>query len=248
MRLAIASDIHLDFGSYNIKNDQNADLLILAGDILPTNTFLETVSKEFPKTIMIMGNHEFYNDYYDSAESRIREMAYQYSNIHFLEKECIIIDDITFIGTTLWTDMNKRDPLTLIHMKRMMQDFNCIRVKGGKLFTANDSTEEHNKSLDYIKHCVAEKHDQKFVVITHHGPSFQSCHPKYKEHRMMNGAFYSDLDDFIIDSPQIKLWIHGHTHEPFDYMINETRIVCNPRGYVGYERQALDYVPKIVEL
>ena len=70
MRLAIASDIHLEFGSYNIKNDQNADLLILAGDILPTNTFLETVSKEFPKTIMIMGNHEFYNDYYDSAESR----------------------------------------------------------------------------------------------------------------------------------------------------------------------------------
>jgi hypothetical protein len=47
----------------------------------------------------------------------------------------------------------------------------------------------------------------------------------------MNGAYHSDLREFILDRPQIKLWTHGHTHHPFDYMIGETRIVCNPRGY-----------------
>ena len=47
----------------------------------------------------------------------------------------------------------------------------------------------------------------------------------------MNGAYHSDLSDIMLDNPQIKLWTHGHTHHPFDYVIGETRIVCNPRGY-----------------
>jgi hypothetical protein len=31
--------------------------------------------------------------------------------------------------------------------------------------------------------------------------------------------------------PSAVLWIHGHTHESFDYVVNGTRVVCNPRGY-----------------
>ena len=31
------------------------------------------------------------------------------------------------------------------------------------------------------------------------------------------------------------IWIHGHTHESFDYHIGKTRIVCNPRGYASIE-------------
>jgi hypothetical protein len=27
------------------------------------------------------------------------------------------------------------------------------------------------------------------------------------------------------------LWVHGHTHSSFDYLLNGTRVVCNPRGY-----------------
>ena len=49
----------------------------------------------------------------------------------------------------------------------------------------------------------------------------------------MNGAFVSNLDEFIMDHPQIKLWTHGHVHNVFDYTIGETRVVCNPRGYPG---------------
>jgi predicted phosphodiesterase len=28
-----------------------------------------------------------------------------------------------------------------------------------------------------------------------------------------------------------RLWIHGHTHDSFDYRLDGTRVVCNPRGY-----------------
>jgi len=47
----------------------------------------------------------------------------------------------------------------------------------------------------------------------------------------MNGAYHSDLSNIMLDNPQIKLWTHGHTHNCFDYVIGETRVVCNPRGY-----------------
>jgi hypothetical protein len=65
---------------------------------------------------------------------------------------------------------------------------------------------------------------------------------------MMNGCYYSDLVEFIMDRPEIVLWTHGHTHEDFDYMIGTTRVICNPRGYVGYEERADQWKPKIVEL
>ena len=51
-----------------------------------------------------------------------------------------------------------------------------------------------------------------------------------------------------MDRPQIKLWTHGHTHHEFDYMVGSTRVVCNPRGYVGYEQQAQDWQLKFVDI
>jgi hypothetical protein len=73
-------------------------------------------------------------------------------------------------------------------------------------------------------------------------------HPKYAHDKIMNGAFASDLDDFIAYRPQIKLWTHGHTHEPFDYEIGTTRIVCNPRGYVGHEHRADNFKLQYLEV
>jgi len=86
------------------------------------------------------------------------------------------------------------------------------------------------------------------VVCGHHAPSTLSTHPRYKDERIMNGAYSSDLSEFIMDRPQIKLWTHGHTHEPFDYMLGDTRIVCNPRGYIGYEMRAEEFKLKFVEV
>ena len=54
---------------------------------------------------------------------------------------------------------------------------------------------------------------------------------------VVNNVNYTinDLSDFILDNPNISFWNHGHTHFPFDYMIGETRVLCNPRGYLPYE-------------
>jgi hypothetical protein len=184
-------------------------------------------------------------------------------NLHVLDKESVFINNVLFIGGTLWTDMNKEDGITLMHMKDMMNDFRCItngarethykdtlgnsHVRTAR-FTPDDAVEDHKKMLEYIKIMVEGKHDQKIVVVGHHAPSKASTHPRYVNETIMNGGYSSDLSEFILDHPQIKLWTHGHTHEEFDYMIGSTRIVCNPRGYINYEDRADKFTLKTVEI
>jgi hypothetical protein len=102
--------------------------------------------------------------------------------------------------------------------------------------------------MTYIRNVIAGRHSEKFVVVGHMAPSKLSTHPMYANDTLMNGAYSSDLSDFILDHPQIKVWTHGHTHHNFDYMLGSTRIVCNPRGYIGYEAQADNFKLQYLEL
>ena len=195
--------------------------------------FLKRCSFQFPHVIYIMGNHEFYNGKFYAGIDYMRDEVAKFPNIYMLEQDTKIIDDVVFVGGTLWTDMNKRDPLTMHAIEGMMNDFRIIRndFRSYAPMSALDVAVRHDKTLAYIKLIVQEHKDKKCVVVGHHSPSFQSVHEIYKDQTLMNGGYSSNLEEFILDHPQIVLWTHGHTHHPFDYKIGETRIVCNPRGY-----------------
>jgi DNA repair exonuclease SbcCD nuclease subunit len=197
--------------------------------------FLKRCSFQFPHVIYIAGNHEFYNGKWNQSLTTLSNECAKFPNVYFLEAGCKKIDDVTFIGGTLWTDMNKGDPLTLHAVRDMMNDFRVIKkdLEGYTNLKPHDTVIRHKHMLGYIKTIVAERPDEKFVVVGHHAPSKLSTHEQYANEHIMNGAYSSDLSDFIMDRPQIKLWTHGHTHHPFDYVLGETRIVCNPRGYEG---------------
>ena len=47
-----------------------------------------------------------------------------------------------------------------------------------------------------------------------------------------NGAKTGYFYRSVRDGDRVQLWIHGHMHDSFDYNVNGTRVVCNPRGYV----------------
>lgn len=268
MKIKVVSDLHLEFSDVNIKNEHDYDVLILSGDIMVAQDlhdhpkigitevgdienmgsrqraalrfrdFLSRCSFQFPHVVYVAGNHEFYHGHFYKSIETLRAECARFPNIHFLERDVFVLDDVTFVGATLWTDMNKGDPLTLHCVRDMMADYKLIRddQNGYSKLAPVSTAIRHKKSLGYIETVIAEQPDKKFVVCTHHSPSFQSSHPKYANDALMNGAYHSSLEDFILDHPQIKLWTHGHTHDCFDYMIGDTRIVCNPRGYEGYEQ------------
>lgn len=253
MKIKLVSDLHLEFADINIKNDEGCDVLILSGDILVAEKlplensdngrrfrdFLKRVSFQFPHVVYVAGNHEFYGSgkFFQTVDILRDYCTSQFSNVYYLERDTKVIDDVVFMGGTLWTDMNKYDPLTLHAVRDMMNDYRAIRndYAGYRNLKPSDTVDRHRLTLQYFREVLSNHKDKRCVVVGHHSPSFQSCAPEYANDYLMNGAYHSDLSEFILDHPQIKLWTHGHTHHPFDYVIGETRIVCNPRGYDGYE-------------
>jgi len=248
MKIAVASDLHLEFGKISLENEENAEVLILSGDICVAAHFKQSFidffrecSERFPHVIYIMGNHEHYDGDYQLSYQLLKDELSSFENVYLLEKEVVKIKDFTFIGGTLWTDMNKNDPNTLWHVRRVMNDFRIIRNGGSNVLTPDDVYSDHLQMIDFIKNVVDVNKEGKFVVVGHHSPSKLSIKPKYEKDVLTNGAYSSELSEFILDRPQIKLWTHGHTHETFDYMIGSTRILCNPRGYIDYEKRADEF-------
>jgi predicted phosphodiesterase len=286
MKIAVCSDLHLEFDTLTLENTENAQVLILGGDICVAadlmdkddagifdrfdrsrglHEFFQMCCRNFSHVVYIAGNHEHYNGDYAKTFEILRTRLAYLPNLHILDKEVFVLDDITFIGGTLWTDMNQEDSMTLRHIKGMMNDFRCVKNSNrevsfkdyeGKFqtraatFCPEDAVTDHKKMLQYIDVVtqVLGKNTNKYVVVGHHAPSKASTHPRYKNEELMNGAYSSDLNDFILDRPCIKLWTHGHTHEDFDYLVGSTRVVCNPRGYANYEDRADHFKLKFVEV
>ena len=274
MKIAVASDLHLEFGPITLKNKENADVLILSGDICvaadikpkddpyykqldrfgrsdQVYEFFANCCKEFKNVLYVMGNHEYYHGDYAFVIDYLLEHL-NHDNLHILNNDVLKIDDLTFIGGSLWTDMNKEDPITINQALGYMNDYRQIRNSkhnvNGK-FLPQDTVEEHKEMLKLIKDTLAASNpEDKFVVVGHHAPTKMSTHPRYKDDHYINGCYSSDLSEFILDNPQIKLWTHGHTHHKFDYMVGSTRIVCNPRGYDGYEDISDHFLLKYVEV
>jgi Icc-related predicted phosphoesterase len=235
--IMVAQDLHdhhaADFNPYS--NGALADLSRKMQRVARFRDFLKRCSFQFPHVIYVMGNHEFYHGKFFASIDHMREEIAKYPNIYMLEQDTKVIDDVTFVGGTLWTDMNKGDPLTMHAIEGMMNDFRIIRNDKREFarMSARDVADRHARTLGYFKSVLADNKDKKCVVVGHHSPSYQSVHETYKSQYLMNGGYHSDLSEFIMDHPQVKLWTHGHTHYPFDYVIGETRVVCNPRGYEG---------------
>ena len=261
MKLQIVSDLHLEFASIDVANAGDTDVLILAGDIcvaedlhshpvgsanpaVPLGTrqlasqayqeFFAQVSSEFENVIYILGNHEHYHGKIDTSHDVVRKTLadMNITNIHLLENESIVLDGVVFVGGALWTDMNMGNPLNMNAVQSGINDFRVIRVanRGYRKFNTMDAVGLHLATKQCIETQAGIHSNERVVVCTHHAPSYASVAEQFKGSEL-NAGYASDLSEFILDNPNIKLWCHGHMHNTSDYMIGDTRIVANPRGY-----------------
>jgi Icc-related predicted phosphoesterase len=239
------SDLHLDkyCAAQTFPWIGKGDVLILAGDILRVkhlkkNGYLKNVylrflidcSKNFKKVLYVLGNHEFWGYNYESTFKTIRE--YLPDNFQLLNNDIIKIEDYNFIGFSFWTNFRNSNPIEMIDAESYMNDYRRIRIGSNyRKLRAQDTLNFHNESREYLLQQLEVIKDNVFV-ISHHSPSYQSVSENFKNANC-NSAYCSDYDGLILNHPQIKYWIHGHTHTYFDYKIGECRVICNPAGYPG---------------
>lgn len=261
MKIREYSDIHLDHFidliNEDISNgiiprvwyppamsDDSDTVLVLAGDLWFGTCWIEykgfswisQVAPRFKQVIVVLGNHDYWSQITirsgaDDCNNLLQKK--NIGNVVVLDQSSFELDDVLFLGCTLWTDMSKGDCLTMMNMSRMMYyDARIVYDNFINNFSSVLWTKENKHHVDYIKCVVSQNKNKKLVVITHHIPSFSFCDPAYIGDSS-NAYYASDLSDLILDNPNIKMWFHGHSHYQHETYIGNTLVVNNAVGYVG---------------
>ena len=261
----LASDLHLEFGSLVIENHDNVDCLILAGDVAEFAQFkkegetkkpwiadvLRQISRDFKRVVWVPGNHEYYGCYYMQKsldDTRDWLKAHYCDNIELLDNQSIGIEGVPIHCATLWTDMNRGDPVAQIAIRGGLNDYNCIRgataANAGSKISTRSVLGLHAQSLKFLANATADGRD--CVVVTHHQPTMAGL--SYNSGTDIDYAYASDLSEFFIQRPNIQVWCSGHAHAAGRELVlgpHQQRFLTNCRGYLGYEPIAAKFAPML---
>jgi Icc-related predicted phosphoesterase len=253
MRLLVLSDLHIEFGTFDVPKDVDYDIAILAGDIgVPGKKAIQWAKRESTfgrakAVIFLAGNHEFYGTVMQRQRCAMRDACVG-SRVHFLDCDEVILDGVRFLGCTLWTDFalsvespNGRLSDTDYAMdacRKVLSDYQVIRRQVGedrdgaivRTLRPEDTLSIHRAHRAWLRAALLEPFDGPTVVITHHAPHRQSLASDYEDD-WLSAAYVSELPDEFFTVP--TLWVHGHTHTSFEYRVENCRVVCNPRGYLS---------------
>ena len=252
MRVKVCSDFHSEFWNFNnferiLNNilpptdEDKETILCLAGDCGVLEKYASTIkplfnllSERFQYVMTCYGNHEYYHGNMWGVEKLFWRGKKLPKNVFILDDQYKIIDDVIFIGSTLWTDFDNENFSAMQIAQKSMNDFILIRKPSVELvsnkLTPEDTVEKHRKSVRFIFNTLEQFKDMKSVVITHHLPSQQCVDPIFKGDKL-NPAFASELGNKIADMGKPDYWQFGHTHSVYQGEIGNTKLVCNPYGY-----------------
>jgi len=223
MKLGIFSDLHLEHDKitnpYVFVPEEDV-FYINAGDTDATAMFRnQFIRDEEDRMFSILGNH----DYWEGDFIEYPESMYERT-----------VGGVKIAGATLWTPMS-----SYVEFNKYTWKLNDSRYIEGMNFD--------NYNLMHLKHREFLFNSKADIIVSHHSPSAFAIGDEFRGDEM-NYSFHNNFFDriFEMEHPP-KLWIHGHTHVPMDYMIGKTRVICNPRGYPS-NRTYDNFKPLIVEL
>lgn len=263
MKIALVSDLHLEHAPIELP-DLQADLLLLAGDIVPigylsekktdadsrivkkrTRRFIEESLSKYKTVYHVLGNHEYYKGLWEDVAKEAEDYWAKHAPwVTVLNRKATLLGGgFRIWGGTLWTDFAGGNPVHMEVARYSMNDYQSIKKRSdGSPYlnryvpiTPYDTQEEHENCRYELKEAIEEFPDDSWIVMTHHLPSWRSIDDIYAG-SPLNWAYASDLDPFIENHPQIKTWVHGHSHRNSDYTIGTTRVIANPRGYASPNR------------
>jgi predicted phosphodiesterase len=226
MKIGIMSDLHMNKTVKTVETpwdfEPEADVFyICAGDICEdVDARSRFNQKHYDHMLSINGNHDYFHTTFSDAK------------YHTILRE---VNGVRIAAATLWTDLS--DNLSWYYYKKGLID--CAYISD---LTYELMVETHEMHKHFLFGMDAD------IIVSHHAPTRRSVHEKY-HNDPYNVCFANDLEKQILNMKKPpKLWIHGHTHDDFDYMIGDTRVICHPRGYKNERDDYWRYAPKIVEI
>jgi predicted phosphodiesterase len=242
MKLQIVNDLH-----YNWKYvDQGADVLCIAGDfgngIGELVRLMKTV-RNIP-VFFVLGNHDYYGEVHQDVVPLIRGICEDFfPNWHLLENNTHCYNDVRFVGTTLWTDCGGPANQWFVKLNiKTWPDFQHTKFRENGIIRnkiVEDLYPDYEEAIKFLKFAINEPFNGKTVVMTHFVPTPKATHPRYGNN-VANHYFATDLEYLM---GKDMLFCFGHTHDKYDFMIGDTRLVCNP---VGYNKENTGYTGDLI--
>lgn len=231
MNIFAASDYHLSKDQKLVYNEE-ADVIVFAGDLCDVDFKLNTNKP----ILFVPGNHDYYGYDFNLRQQYLK----QSTNVIPLIRTSYLLENVAFIGCTLWTDMKVANNIEVskIMAPKTINDFTQI-----KNWSVDKMLDENEKDFKFIVNEVERLKSEgyKVVVITHHPPSRKSLDDRYPYN---NEFFVSEYDQYVLYS-KIDLWIHGHIHINSNYILGDTQVFCNPAG-IRYSNR--EFTTKMVEI
>ena len=228
MEVQIHSDLHLNDINNITFIKPIYDTLILAGDITNIEDpmcfqFFNYVNKNWKKTFIVLGNHEYYShnqiSYYNLKEL-YKAFFIMFNNIELLDKKAVKYKGRKIIGCTLWSPGNKEN----INVGVLKHIHNSNNERISYNFYRNLFKKEKKWLLDNI--------EDGTIVITHY-PTFSdgSSHPKYDNDPVKSRDYIcSDILHTIKKTHCV--FISGHSHFNYDYLDKTHRLIANQKGTI----------------
>lgn len=245
MKFAYASDLHLDIiPTVDVPNltpmMEGVDALLLAGDVTECQllkkgsmsvdmqrfeAFFEPLVELGKPVLWVFGNHEFYGDNFDTCRDKVRQVLAdcKYDNVVVLENETVDFGNCSVVGSTMWTNFDRGNPVVMEVARNAMNDYRQI-FKGRGSLLPSDVYAEHQKSIEYITDQLT-KADKPVIVLTHHHPTIRSYHG------LIDYCYGSDFNDILLDHKWLSHWVCGHTHEQLELQLGNAVMLTNARGY-----------------
>ena len=239
MKIALYSDLHNECGVpwEPPESGQQADVVVLAGDIGRQAQGLEWATRSFPHQpiVYVAGNHEYYGAQLGLL-SEFQMPYWQHMDVHFLERHSVELNGVRFLGCTLWSGFNlfsADNVMTCMkYAQRSINDYWMINTPEGKRLEPRDTLRLHKIAVRWLEEALAEPFAGKTVVVTHFAPHRRCVAPEHAGSDV-SPSFVTDLS-WLMEKYPIALWCYGHTHTNTDFIAeNGCRVVSNQLGYPG---------------
>ena len=226
-------------------------LLIVAGDVAndpeTACAVLRAAAGRWARVAWVDGNHEHYGtrvagtDVDANLEAMDRALA-GCANVVRLDDGQAVDDAASgtrVVGCNGWYDWNAAtgEP---VHTQRARWGLglNDARAIGFGARLPDDRARTQARDLqEALDRAQADESVHQVVVVTHtvprEGERWQGRYARRSTpDHLLNGSFVSNAMA-TVQSPKLKAWVYGHTHEACTHDDGNVLWVCNPRGWPG---------------
>lgn len=258
MHFDLYGDLHDNWWSkdklLNYRGLGTSLVAVVAGDISNdwdyTYATIVEIARCYRHVIFVEGNHEHNHQQDIEANcAAFQAKLRNHSNITYLYKSCLVLDDTAFVGCNGWWTFDFCQPeistadcwnslIDSTYSEKLMSEIFITAKTDAKILYEQVETFNSDPRINNI------------VVVTHTAPlqKFRYINPNMPQYHMgRTGNSLLNLSLNANTNKKIRTWCFGHVHTQYDEVIDGIRYVCNPRGREE-ENIGTVYFPKLIEI